>query len=226
MFKMRIRERVFAFILTAFILILLLQLYYAIFRVAPTKEVVVPPKVVQPFPTAPVIISPVTDPNQRLYLEWGMTEPSATLIRAEESEGGSTLKAALFKHASSDRPSSFPFVSGDSIRSFCDILFDETTDMDVARAAAVKERDLVFVKTDLLGKFFDSVFAGIKSRFILVSHNADHSSPGPYAKFLDDDRIIAWFGQNPDARHLKYHPIPIGFANGHWPHGNLEASVY
>lgn len=38
---------------------------------------------------------------------------------------------------------------------------------------------------------------------------------------LDDNKIIAWFGQNNDTHfHSKFYPIPIGIADQHWPHGN------
>jgi len=40
---------------------------------------------------------------------------------------------------------------------------------------------------------------------------------------LDDEKLIAWFGQNVDNyNHSKLHPIPIGIANRYWEHGNID----
>ena len=44
-----------------------------------------------------------------------------------------------------------------------------------------------------------------------------------YKKYLDDEKIIVWFGQNGDIDfHPKFRPIPIGIANRCWPWGNAE----
>lgn len=117
------------------------------------------------------------------------------------------------------RSTSAPYISGDSFRAIAHHVFDETdTRLD---PLTVHEKDIVFVKTDYLGQFFTQIHPGIRVRYILITHNADHSAPGPYAEYLDDPKIIAWFGQNPTIMgHPKFKAIPIGIANRMWNHGN------
>lgn len=120
------------------------------------------------------------------------------------------------------RASSAPFISGDTFRAFADYVYDE---LDITLdPKTVQPSSVIFVKTDLLGDFFTHIHPHIPVRYILLSHNSDHLAPGPYAPFLNDPKLIAWFAQNYDGtNHAKMHPIPIGIANFHWPHGNFQA---
>jgi hypothetical protein len=126
-------------------------------------------------------------------------------------------KAALLSH----RPSSAPFVSGDTFRAFSDWVYDELdTSLDPKK---VQRGNIIFVKTDYLGEFFQKIHPQIDAGYILISHNSDDPAPGRYASFLADDKLLAWFAQNYDGcSHAKMHPIPIGLANAHWPHGDVE----
>jgi hypothetical protein len=57
----------------------------------------------------------------------------------------------------------------------------------------------------------------------LITHNHDAAVPGQFSQYLDDPKIIAWFGENWDGTiHYKMHPIPMGMANSTWPNGNGE----
>lgn len=127
------------------------------------------------------------------------------------------------------RRSSYPFISGDTFRSICHHIVDETN--RTINPSQVKKGDLVFVRTHDLGFFIHTYFSRIKEPFILITHNSDHSPvyqdcsfyPHPTPQFewlLNDGRIIAWFAQNVDYVHPKLKPIPIGFANSHYVHGN------
>lgn len=117
-----------------------------------------------------------------------------------------------------ERGSSAPFVSGDTFRAHVDHIFDETTQSLDPRK--VKPRDVVFVKTDYIGTFFRDYYSHIEHPFILVTHNSDDGAPGPFKRFLDDPKLLAWFAQNVEEAHPKLHPIPIGIANRCWSHGN------
>ena len=119
-----------------------------------------------------------------------------------------------------ERGSSVPYISGDSFRVYCDFTFDELNKkIDFNR---VKNGSTIFVKTDYLEDFFKKVHPRIHSRYILVAHNSDDSSPGYFERYLDDDKLIAWFGQNIGIQHPKLHPIPIGIANRCFAHGNID----
>ncbi len=118
------------------------------------------------------------------------------------------------------RSSSAPYISGDTFRAAADFIFDEKRmplDTD-----AIKEGDAIFVKVDFVPFFFKEVHPYITNRYILISHNGDMAAPGASFKYLDDDKLIAWFGQNCDRVHPKFVPIPIGVANQYWPWGSVK----
>ena len=119
------------------------------------------------------------------------------------------------------RGTSFPYLSGDLFRfQIADFQCDELrTSFDTQD---VKEGDIIFVLYELFPYFFKEVHPHIKNRYILLTHNSDYSIPGPYRKYLDDEKIIAWFGTNVAIKHPKLHVIPFGIANRYWRHGNFQ----
>lgn len=119
------------------------------------------------------------------------------------------------------RPSSYPYLSGDTFRSFCDYVFDETGNTVIPEK--IEYGDVIFLKTDYLREFFTSVHPTIINPYILITHNSDYPAPGEFGHMLDDPKIIAWFGQNVKDVHPKLHPIPIGIANRYWGHGNIDS---
>jgi hypothetical protein len=120
-----------------------------------------------------------------------------------------------------DRLPSTPYISGDTFRFFADFAYDELdTSLD---PASIQPGNTLFVKTDYLDRFFETIHPAIAHPYILITHNSDDPAPGPFAKFLDDPKLLAWFGQNYDGTpHPKIHPIPIGLANSHWKHGKFQ----
>lgn len=112
------------------------------------------------------------------------------------------------------------FITGDAFRAICDHVFDETlVEFDPKK---VKTGDTIFVLTDFLDLFFKHVHHLILNQYVLITHNSDLSVPGKYQRFLDENKIIFWFGINPDIRHPKFMPIPIGFVNAHSPCGDMS----
>ncbi len=118
------------------------------------------------------------------------------------------------------RPSSYPYVAGDTFRDYCDYIYDETGNTVVPEN--VNYGDTIFLKTDYLRQFFTSLHPQIANPYILVTHNGDLPVPREFGFMLDDPKIIAWFGQNIQYAHPKLHPIPIGIANRYWGHGNID----
>ena len=76
--------------------------------------------------------------------------------------------------------------------------------------------DILFVKTDLCEQFFTVDYPKIRHKFILLTHNSDHPANVIHSKYLNDNKLIAWFAQNPGFEHNKLIPIPIGFENPIW----------
>lgn len=108
------------------------------------------------------------------------------------------------------------YVTGNDFKEYADHVIDETFFKGVPLdPSTIGSGDTIFVKTDLVPFFFTNVFPRIKYPIILITHNSDHSTPGPFACTLDDPNLIHWFGQNCDLRepHPKFTTIPIGIAN-------------
>lgn len=133
-----------------------------------------------------------------------------------------TLSATLFAVQNPiGRPTIAPFISGDAFRAICDYCFDEVDSS--LNPLTVKKGSSIFVKTDFLDLFFHHVHPHIPVPYILVTHNSDDSTPGSFAEYLDDEKIIVWFGQNYDGTgHPKMIPIPMGVANFCWEHGKVD----
>lgn len=80
---------------------------------------------------------------------------------------------------------------------------------------------ILFVYTHILDFFFHKIYPLLNNPFVLVTHNSDDGVDDRYTKYLEDDKIIAWFASNNKIEHKKITAIPIGIANSQWPHGNL-----
>jgi hypothetical protein len=140
------------------------------------------------------------------------------------NETNKTIMRLYYRHATSERNSSYPFISGDTFRAFADFVFDETRQDNLT---SVKYGDIVFVKADMFHQFFGKPYESITNFFVLVTHNSDFYAPNSFRSRLEDKKIIAWYGSNPDVRnHAKFFPIPIGLANRRWPGGNLNKLTY
>lgn len=116
---------------------------------------------------------------------------------------------------------SYPYISGNTFKAHCDFSYDE-----ISRSfdpQQVKHGNTIFIKTDCLQVFFSKVHPKIKSKYIIITHNSDYSVPGIFADYLDDEKILAWYGINVEnCDHRKLQQIPIGIANKCWPHGNVK----
>jgi hypothetical protein len=110
-----------------------------------------------------------------------------------------------------DRRSLYPYLAGDTFRAFANHIYDETRrDLDPKK---VRPKSTIFVKTDYLSEFFKKIHPALP-QYILISHNSDFAIPGRFASYLDDKKLLAWFGQNVENySHRKLHPIPIGLTN-------------
>ncbi len=105
-----------------------------------------------------------------------------------------------------------PYITGDAFRAYADFIFDETTTS--LNSEAIPDRSVIFVGPYVLKSFFEDHHPRIQGKYILITHNTDGEAPGPYAAFLDDEKIIAWFAQNVEkVVHPKLVPIPIGLGN-------------
>jgi len=118
------------------------------------------------------------------------------------------------------RLSSYPYISGDTFRFHSDIIFEwNNQDIDYD---AMQSGTIVFVKRDLLDNFFELHHDNIPYPYILLTHNGDEDITQEYDSYLNDSKIIVWFGQNVNYAHPKLIPLPLGIANRYWQHGNTD----
>ncbi len=114
------------------------------------------------------------------------------------------------------RPSSAPFLSGDTFRAFADVLYDETKK---CTAEDIKEGSIVFVNNRMLHSFIKDIFPNITQKFILLTHQDDINitNTQEFIAIADTNNVIHWFAQNCTLEHKKVTPLPIGLEDT-WLH--------
>ena len=116
------------------------------------------------------------------------------------------------------RPSSRPYISGDSFRKMANHIFDETTGF---KPEEVKEGDVIFLKSDSINIFFNYFHGQINKRYVLVTHNSDFIIEDKH-RVLFDNKIIHWFSQNLNFPMDKnFSILPIGLENKRYLNNGL-----
>jgi hypothetical protein len=82
------------------------------------------------------------------------------------------------------------------------------------------ENNWWFCKADFLEYFFRELAP--RDEFVLFSHNSDIPVDERFARQLRRRKLRGWFAANVALEHPKLRPLPLGIANPHWPHGNVE----
>lgn len=114
------------------------------------------------------------------------------------------------------RPSSLPFLAGDTYRAFADNIYDETKKCS---ATDIKKNNVVFVSSYLLDDFAKDVLSNVQEKFILITHQGDTNilNEDKYKSIADNKNVIHWFCQNCLLEHKKVTPLPIGLED-RWKH--------
>jgi len=107
------------------------------------------------------------------------------------------------------RPSSEPYLSGDSFRTKADFIYEFG---NYFKPGKVFKGALIFLDVRLLDEYFAKVHPLINNPYILLTHNGDRLIDQELVKFVDE-KIIHWFAQNCTARHPQISPLPIGLEN-------------
>ncbi len=139
--------------------------------------------------------------------------PHTTFFKIKNIIQHTIAKIFRYQH----RPHSFPFITGDGFRCLAHHIYDEKYSIDPAKVA---HRDIIFVRGDLLIKFFTKIHPRIQVAYILISHNSDQHITDYYTRFIDN-KILHWFGQNILCTHSKMTPIPIGIQNRIYDPNNI-----
>lgn len=119
------------------------------------------------------------------------------------------LRRFIVKKLNLNRPTYYPFITGDGFRALAQHILDENSSID---PHMVDDGDIVFVNADYLIDFFERMHPQIKRKYILITHNSDLNITREHIKYIDE-KIIRWFAKNVLEGHEKVTPIPIGLVN-------------
>lgn len=125
--------------------------------------------------------------------------------KAEEAglDESSEANIDLFSNSSSCK-----YITRCAFEECANLIFDRHRSFD---PEDVKSGDVIFVRGPRL--FFSKIHPIIKNPYILITHGdtCDGYKEHEYLQFLNDRKLIAWFGIHPPVKaHPKFHPIPIG----------------
>jgi hypothetical protein len=120
------------------------------------------------------------------------------------------------------RPSSYPYLSGDTFRAISNHVHDETNDLS---PLCVKKGGSVFVSQERLLPFLKDVHPHIKHQYVLICHNGDGPHVNAEITNLIDDKIVHFFAQLVTEDHPKVTPIPIGLENRHLCHAGVISRI-
>ena len=115
-----------------------------------------------------------------------------------------------------DTTATLPYVSGSTLILYSDYIYDDHVKNVDQSIEQMKPGDVILVKIDLIDEFFTKIFIKLTKPFILITHQGDYSTDIKHAKYLNDSKLLVWFGQNPAFTHPKFIPMPIGFENTFW----------
>lgn len=114
-------------------------------------------------------------------------------------------------HSANPRPSSAPYLSGDTFRSLAQHYF-EPDSLQTFLPRNVKDNDCVFVSLPLAEEFLTKIHPLITARYTLLLHNGD-TACDKHLTSLIDEKIERVYSQNVVTKHSKVTPIPIGLEN-------------
>lgn len=81
----------------------------------------------------------------------------------------------------------------------------------------------IFVYTHILDRFISELLPRMTNKFVLMTHNSDHSVNESHLPLLNDERVLHMFSQNTFIEHPKLTALPIGIANSMWQHGKRSS---
>jgi hypothetical protein len=110
------------------------------------------------------------------------------------------------------RPSSWPFISGDSFRAMAHFVF-ENGSISKSREILDKKAPIVFVSASEIRDFFKrKVGKVVGCPYVLVTNNGDENIDELCVSLMGSE-VLHWFAHNLTAQHPKITCIPIGLEN-------------
>lgn len=127
----------------------------------------------------------------------------------------------IISHSRNPRPSSYPYVSGDTFRAISQHIYD---DYSTINPESILSGEIVFVDIHKIEEFFKLIHPNINNQYKLITHNGDISVSKYLSGFIDE-KIIHWYGQNIDVIHPKISVIPHGIDNMHWYNAGIISNI-
>lgn len=112
-----------------------------------------------------------------------------------------------------NRPTSYPFVSGDTFRQFSNFIFDEA---ERVLPSDLSPGDIVFCGGDFIREFSHEVLRELPFPIVVVLGNSDRNYSRADGLFLPQTPRHRFFAQNLLEPIPFFEPIPIGLENLHW----------
>lgn len=112
-------------------------------------------------------------------------------------------------------------IQGERFRDLAELQLTSTEEMDRPKSAWADAKS-AYVDTHHLSYFFERVWPSLTGPVVLITHNSDDCITNEFLPYLNDSKLKKWFAQNCQTDHPKLIPLPIGIANGQYPHGDLE----
>ena len=109
------------------------------------------------------------------------------------------------------------FITGNKFKKIADYILDEN---GFNKTNIINKIPIFFVKTDFINLFFERYLPS--HPFKIITHNSDYPINESYSKYLNNENLIHWYGQNIAISNEKITSIPIGIANEIWEHGNEQ----
>jgi hypothetical protein len=156
---------------------------------------------------------PSNTPGGRLIqLREKVSWPAATQLMDPE-QWTSGLRRRMYS-AFKLRPSSSPFLSGDTFRKFADHVWEaKNTELDSSK---VRAGDVIFCESDLFGDFKERALPNLRKPLIVILGNSEKNHEASYFEPLPGVRI---FAQNLVGPSTGAEVLPIGVKND-WYSGN------
>jgi hypothetical protein len=119
------------------------------------------------------------------------------------------------------RPSSYPFISGDTFREYADHYWEK--DSKGLRPEAVKDGDVIFCQAELFEELRKEVLEQIECQVSLILGNSDFNQTKDNHANIDSLNIKKILVQNLAEPIQKFEPLPIGLENlWRFNHGRLS----
>lgn len=129
--------------------------------------------------------------------------------------------------SSATQPSSFPMLSGDTLRAWARFVVDNSSMQHSVEYVEkqMQAGDVAFVAIESTATWFKEYHPRVSQPYVLVSHNPAQSGdaeaqqptlPGQWADMLSNPSLLAWWMVDPSPSHdthPKVHALPYGLSN-------------